>query len=226
MSTAARTTTKSEETAGNILSAALELFREQGFDSATMRDIAQKAGVATGAAYYYYASKEAIVMDFYRRSTQAMQPQLAGAEQAKGLEWRLRQVIQVKLDHFAPNRAVLRALLRNGADPKHPLSPFSAETAEIRNADMYSFRRILTDCGIRIPNDLAPELPAILWFFQMGIILFWVTDDSPQQSRTARLLALSSKIVATLVRLSALPLMRPVRRVAIEVVQLVKGDKQ
>ena len=38
-----------------------------------MRGIAERAGVATGAAYYYYASKDAIVMDFYERACDQMQ---------------------------------------------------------------------------------------------------------------------------------------------------------
>jgi AcrR family transcriptional regulator len=218
---------KSEETAARILDSALELFRQEGFDSATMRDIAQKAGVATGAAYYYYPSKDAIVMDFYQRSCEEMQPKLESAlEHVEHLEDRLRAVIQVKLDHFAPNRSILRALLRNGADPRHPLSPFSRQTFEIRNVDISWFRRILVDCGMRIPRDLAPQLPGILWFFQMGVIFFWVIDESPDQSRTARLLELSAKSVATLVRLSGLPLMRPVRKAALQLVEVVKGESQ
>ena len=36
-------------------------FRERGFEQTTMRDIAGRAGVSLGAAYYYFASKEAIV---------------------------------------------------------------------------------------------------------------------------------------------------------------------
>ena len=159
-----------------------------------MRDIAQKAGVATGAAYYYYPSKDAIVMDFYQRSCEDMQPKLEAAlVNVKRLEDRLRAVIQVKLDHFAPNRGILRALLRNGADPRHPLSPFSRQTFEIRNVDISWFRRILVDCGMSIPRDLAPQLPGVLWFFQMGVIFFWVIDESPDQARTARLLELSAQ---------------------------------
>src|SRR5438270_12394475 len=177
MSTAAKTATKSEETGLKILNAALELFRQQGFETATMRDIARKAGVATGAAYYYYPSKEAIVMDFYQRSCAEMQPEIEAAlEPARDLATRLRELIRVKLVHFAPNRGVLRALLRNGADPKYPLSPFSPETAEIRDIDVAWFRSILIDCGIRIPRDLEPQLPGVLWLFQMGVIYFWVID--------------------------------------------------
>jgi AcrR family transcriptional regulator len=221
-----KATPKAEETGLRILDSALELFRREGFDNATMRDIAKKAGVATGAAYYYYPSKDAIVMDFYRRSCADMQPKIELAlERAASLEARLRELISVKLAYFAPNRSVLRALLRNGADPKHPLSPFSPQTREIRDIDIAWFRRILVDCGTRIPRDLEPHLPGVLWLFQMGVIFFWVIDDSPDQARTARLLELAAKSVASLIKVSALPFMRPLRKTALQLIEIVKGDQ-
>ncbi len=221
-----RETPKTEETALRILDAALELFRSEGFDSATMRRIAEKAGVATGAAYYYYASKDAIVMAFYQRACEQMQSKIATAVAgASGLEGRLRELIRVKFDYFAADRGVLRALLRNGADPKYPLSPFSNETKHIRDVDIAWFRRILDDCGFRIPRDLLPHLPAVLWFFQMGVIFFWVTDDSPDQARSTQLLQLAAKSLAALIRASALPFMRPLRKGAVKLIEVVKGDQ-
>ncbi|HXR16016.1 MAG TPA: TetR/AcrR family transcriptional regulator [Terriglobales bacterium] len=215
---------KSEETRERILKAALTLFHERGFEAATMRDVAEEADVATGAAYYYFPSKEAIILDFYRRSSMEMQPKIEAAlKRANGLEQRLRELIRVKFLHFAPNRGVLRALLRNGADPKHPLSPFSSQTNEIRDIDMAWFRRILIDCGVRIPRDLGPHLPGVLWFFQMGVIFFWVIDESPNQARSNRLLDLAAKSVTSLIRVSSLPLMRPVRKAALELVEIVTG---
>jgi len=215
---------KSEETRARILNAALSSFREQGFEAATMRDIAEEAGVATGAAYYYFPSKDAIVMDFYRLSCAEMQPKIEAAlKNAAGLEQRLHELISVKLSHFAPNRGVLRALLRNGADPTNPLSPFSPQTKEIRDTDIAWFRSILIDCGVRIPRDLQPHLPGVLWFFQMGVIFFWVIDESRDQARSERLLSLAAKSVTFLIRVSALPLMRPVRKAALELVEIVQG---
>jgi len=220
-----RASPKAEETGLKILDAALELFREAGFDAATMRDIADKAGVATGAAYYYYPSKDALVMAFYQRSCAEMQPKIEAAlEHAEGLENRLRELIAVKLAHFAPNRGVLRALLRNGADPKHPLSPFSPQTREIRDIDVAWFRRILEDCGMKMPRDLEPHLPDVLWFFQMGVIFFWVIDESSDQSRTTRLLELSAKSVAFMIKVSALAVMRPVRKTVLQLIEVVKGE--
>jgi len=215
-------TLKAEETGSRILDSALALFRQEGFDNATMRGVAEKAGVATGAAYYYYPSKDAIVMAFYERSCAEMQPKIEEAlAHSTGLEARLRALIQVKLDYFAPNRDVLRALLRNGADPAHPLSPFSPATKEIRDIDIAWFRRILADGGVRIPRDLAAPLPGVLWFLQMGVIYFWVTDQSPDQARTARLLALAAKSVVFLIKASALPLMRPVRKAVLQLIEVV-----
>jgi hypothetical protein len=67
-------------------------------------------------------------------------------------------------------------------------------------------------------------MPDVLWMLQMGIIFFWVTDDSTGQRRTRRLLDVGCKIVVGLLRVSGLPLMRPVRKVAIELIEIVKGD--
>src|SRR4051812_28236790 len=168
-----------------------------------MRRIAEKAQMATGAAYYYYTSKDAIVLDFYQRACDEMQEKLEQElETADSFEAGLCALIRVKISHFAPNRAVLRALLRNGADPKYPLSPFSGQTKGIRDIDVSWFRRLIEEAGPRMPKDLMPHLPAVLWFFQMGLLYFWVTDDSPQQSRTEELLPLACRIAATLVRSS------------------------
>ncbi len=220
-------TPKAEATRARILEAALELFRQEGFDNATMRSIAQKAEVATGAAYYYYASKDAIVLDFYERANNEMQEKLQHAlEKVKGLEAGLSALIRVKLSHFGPTREVLRALLRNGADPKYPLSPFSVETKHIREIDVSWFRQVIERSGLRIPRDLALRLPSVLWFLQMGIIFFWLTDDSPQQARTEKLLPLACKTAATLVRLSSLPLMRPLRKPVLELIAIATGEQQ
>lgn len=212
-----------KETGERIFQTALELFRTEGFENATMRDVAQSAGVATGAAYYYYPSKDAIVMEFYRRASEEMEAKLEDAATGGAkFENRLRNLIGVKLDHFRPNRNILRALLRTGADPAHALSPFSAGTKQIRDADIAWFRRVLSDSSIHVPRDLEPALPGILWFFQMGVIFFWLIDDSPGQKRTSELLDAAVKVVARLLRLSGLPFLRPVRKTALQIAGLVR----
>jgi AcrR family transcriptional regulator len=44
-----------------ILQAAIEVFGERGFRSATIRDIARSCGVSTGSVYTYFLSKEELL---------------------------------------------------------------------------------------------------------------------------------------------------------------------
>ena len=214
---------KSQVTAARILNAALGLFQTKGFDQTTMRDIAAAAGMATGAAYHYFASKEAMVMAFYQRSCDDMQPLLESAlAGVRRPEQQLIALIRTKLEYFEPNRAVLKALLKNGADPQHPLSPFSVHTQGIRATDVAWFRRILAD--VPMPRDLAPHLPDVLWLFQMGILYFWITDTSASQTRTTRLVEVSVRVVVWLLRLANLPFTRPLRKPLLELIQIVKGE--
>jgi len=211
-------TPKSEETRARILAAALEAFHSQGFDQTTMRDIAQSAGVATGAAYYYFDSKDAIVLAFYDQARREMEAELERIlADTRDLEKRLRGLIEVKLKYFEPSRALLGALAGH-TDPQHPLSPFSNQTRAIREADIAFFERALAGVRIRVPDDLMAHLPRLLWLYQMGIILFWIYDRSAAQRKTRALTEKSASLIVRLLRLASLPLMRPLRRVALDVI--------
>jgi len=108
---ALRKTRKADETRSRILEVALELFRQRGFEETTMRDIASACGIALGATYYYFGSKEAIVLAYYDVAKDQLRPLLEDAvENARGLAGGLRSLLQVKFDYFAPNRKFLGAL--------------------------------------------------------------------------------------------------------------------
>ena len=215
-----KTGSKSEETRERILTAALALFHEKGFEAATMRDIAEKSGVATGAAYYYFASKDAIVLAFYERAAKEMTPLLDQALDAgKDLRKRLAGVFDVKFRYFAPSRRLLAALAAH-VDPAHPLSPFSEETRAIREHDIAQFRRVLSGSRAHISRDLEPVLPGLLWMYQMALILYWIHDRSPEQKKTHALLDASLRLVVRLIQLSSLPLIRPLRRQILELCRI------
>jgi len=212
---------KSEETRAKIFEAALELFRTQGFEAATMREIARRAGVAVGAAYYYFPSKDAIVLAFYEQAQREIAPQM---EEVLGrgtdLKERLAGLITAKLEYFAASRPLLGALAAH-ADPDDVLSPFSEASRPVRERDTEYFKRALEGSRVKVPNDLAVHLPGLLWMYQMGVVLFWVYDKSPGQSKTHALRDKSLEIVVALIRLAGLPLMKPVRRVVVDLVETV-----
>src|SRR5205809_320779 len=159
-----RTGPKSEETRGRILAAAMELFRRRGFESTTMREIAREAGVALGSAYYYFESKEALVMAFYEQARDEMRPLIVQAlSEERDLQGALRAILDARLRYFAPNRKFLGALFGHAANPENPLPPFSEETREIRSTDIGHFEQALERGRVKIPADLKPHLPRLLW---------------------------------------------------------------
>lgn len=216
---------KSDQTRMRILEAALILFRRHGFEHATMREIAKEAGVALGAAYYYFDSKDAIVMAFYERAQMELAPRIEeGLSTTCTTRERVGAVIAVKFEYFTPNRSLLAALSTH-IDPKHPLSPFGESTRAIRERDISFMARALESSKIRVPDDIKRYLPRLLWLYQMGLILFWVYDSSPKQRRAEQLFEKSLAIVMGLIKLSALPLMRPLRRLVTDLLEIIYHDE-
>ncbi len=219
--TAVKSSAKSEETRARIYDAALSLFHDGSFDATTMRDIAAKAGVATGAAYYYFASKDALVLAFYEKSIAEMEPLLDRAlSSGTDLRKRIAALLGVKLKYFEASRGLLRTLAAH-VDPEHALSPFSERTRAIREQDIRFFERAIAGSKTTVPHDLMSALPRMLWMYQMGIILYWIHDRSGEQQRTAALLDKSLGILVKLVQLSGLPFMSPLRKQALDLYRLV-----
>jgi AcrR family transcriptional regulator len=215
-----RPTPRAEDTRRKIYEAALELFREKGFEQTTMRDIAAKAGVALGGAYYYFASKEAIVLAFYHQMQEGSHEDILKAMAGhKKLKDRIRCVLEKRFAVLSPNRKFCDALFRHAPDRDDPLSPFSEETRPIREGSIEHLRIALEGGDVKVPADLKTQLPYLLWLYQMGIILFWLYDRSPGQQRTEKLLEKSLGLLVTLLQLSGLPLMKPVRKTALELVE-------
>lgn len=206
-----------------ILEAALELFRERGFAEATMRDIAGRARVATGLAYYYFESKDAIVLAFYQRAKDDLSALLDDAQKEKNLASRLQALIETKFRYFKPDRRFLGALMAHAADPASPLSPFGEPSRPTREFDFAQFERALEETNTSVPKDLAPHIAKILWFYQMGLLLFWIYDRSPDQRHSRELLEKSLKMVVMLLKLSNLPLLKPARKSVLNIIAILES---
>lgn len=215
-----RVTPRAEDTRRKIYEAAMELFREKGFEETTMRDIAAKAGVALGGTYYYYSSKDAIVLAFYREMQETSTPLVDEVLGHKNkLKERIRAVLDERLKLLAPNRKFCAALFRHAPDGADPLSPFSEDTHAIRDAAVEQMRIAIEGGDVKVPADLRSRLPYLLWLYQMALIMFWLYDRSPGQQRTEKLIEKSLGLLVNLLRISSLPLMKPLRKAALDLVE-------
>lgn len=211
---------KALETRTRILAAALELFRRHGYEATTMRAIAEQAGVALGNAYYYFRSKEHLIQAFYGRTHEehlaAVGTRLDGI---RDLKQRLLWVMRAKLETVEPYHRFAGVMFRTAADPASPLNPFSPESEPVRQEATALLGRVVEGARARIPKDLRAELPNLLWLYEMGIILFWIHDTSPDRRRTWRLMERSADLIVKLIGLASVPFIGPVRKAVLRLVR-------
>jgi AcrR family transcriptional regulator len=214
-------TAKGEQTRELILSTALRLFREQGYGKTTMRAIATEAGVSVGNAYYYYGSKDHLMQAYYDllqdQHREVVEPILAAE---KAFVPRLAGVLRAWLDVAAPYHEFAGTFFKTAADPRSPLSPFSDESRPARDASIDVFRRVIDGSDLKLPGDLKSELPELLWLLQMGVVLFWVHDQTDDVRRTRALVDRAVPLVDRLLRLTRIP---GVRGVTNDVVALIRS---
>ena len=211
MFNATATSPKAQLTRSHILSTALRVFRERGLESATMRELAAAAGASLGSAYYYFPSKEAIIQAYYDevQAEHARRLAVALGEKRLDLKDRLRAAFHSKLDILQGDRKLLSALFRYTGEPHHPLSALGDGTRKNRQQSMSVFLATLGD--ERFPDDIRAILPPALWALHMGILLYFIYDDSPEQQRTRRLVDGVLTLIVRLLALAKLSVLKPVR---------------
>ncbi|MCW2838966.1 MAG: TetR family transcriptional regulator [Aeromicrobium sp.] len=214
---------KAEQTRQAIIDAAMGLFRIRGYDKATMRAIADEAGVSIGNAYYYFSSKEHLIQAYYdginAEHAAAAAPAL---ENATTFADRLTGVLLAWVDVAEPYHEFAGKFFKNAAEPSSPLSPFSTESETTRLAAIDLHRRVVEGSDIKLAKALRAELPELLWLVQMGVVLFWVHDSSEGQQRTRALVQQAVPIIDRALRLTRLP---GVRGLVDDVIGLIRAIK-
>jgi AcrR family transcriptional regulator len=214
---------RGEESRARIVQAALALFREKGYEETTMRAVSERAGVALGSAYYYFQSKEDLLQAYYAQAhaehVRDVAPILA---REKTLEGRLKAVLLAKIEGQEPYHRFAGLLFRTAGDPLSPLNPFSPESSPTRQASTALMARVLEGARLRVPKDLKARLPELLWLYQMGVILFWVHDQSPRRARTRSLVEHSSALVVRLISLASNPFLAPLRKRALRLLDEIR----
>lgn len=217
-------TARAEQTRSTIVEAALRLFREHGYDAATMRAIAHAAGVSTGNAYYYFSSKEDLIQEFYLRShaehAAACRDLLDGDDEFAS---RLRGTVRSLIDVLNPYHSFAATFYKNAAEPTSPLSPFSKESSAARDASIALYREVADGSSAKIDRELRAELPELLWLYSLGIVLFWVYDTSPGAERTYRVIDATVPLVDRLISLARMPVLRGTARELVAVIRELRS---
>jgi TetR/AcrR family transcriptional regulator len=104
-----------------ILSAAVQLFSEYGYDGVSMRSVARTAGVSKSNIYHHFESKEALYLAIMQSSASRFATLIENLAEGKGaFDERLRVFARSHLEHLFDNATTLRLILREAfaADEK------------------------------------------------------------------------------------------------------------
>jgi len=217
-------TSRAGQTRSAIVTAALRLFRENGYDATTMRAIAAEAGVSTGNAYYYFASKEELLREFYARS---LAEHALAARSVLDTETefaaRLRGTLRALVDVLAPYHEFAAKFFKHAAEPTNPLSPFSPESSPVREASTALYREVVDGSTVRVGRPLRAQLPELLWLYSLGVILFWVHDSSPGCAKTYTLIDRTVPLADRLISLSRLRLLSSALTDVISIIDDLRG---
>jgi AcrR family transcriptional regulator len=197
---------KSDRTREHLLDVCRAEFAARGFEACTMRQLAEAAGMSAAAFYYYFRAKEDIVAAFYQQSLAAhLERAHALVEAGAPLARNLRRVVGSRFTELARERSLLRVLRRHALETDHPASPFHASHRAIRSASVDLFEQLLVRSREPVPAALRRELAQALWLVHLGLLAYWISDESPHQRRTHDLLDATTDALGPLLGLLALP---------------------
>ena len=216
-------TPRAELTRAAIVEAALRLFRENGYEAATMRAIAREAGVSTGNAYYYFGSKDELIQEFYLRNHAEHAAACRGVlDTEHEFASRLRGTLSALIQVLNPYHSFAATFYKNAAEPTSPLSPFSKQSSPARDASIALYREVADGSSARIDRELRAELPELLWLYSLGIVLFWVHDTSPACAKTYRLIDATVPLADRLMSMTRMPVLRRTAREVIAIIREIR----
>ena len=124
--------------------------------------------------------------------------------------------MQALLTQMAPYREPLGALFGAALRPRATTSIFGADAAGVRDRSWRAHRALLADASERRLKGLADDLATILYGLQLGLVFYWLQDESANAARTAdflRLMCDALSLAPTVLRLPpAVGLMRRLAR--------------
>ena len=166
----------SEETKIELLQAAAEEFSTKGFEASSLRQICQKAGVTTGALYFFFDNKEDIFKEVLNLFTSPMLEMIKKHYQSEETEELFNNIsspqgekedIEAVLDIlkvYYQNETVGRVMIKNMG---HPIVEDFFDTLANLATDHYL--NIIKLVEERFPRKTPVDPFAVHWFAHLEI---------------------------------------------------------
>ncbi len=173
-----------------MIRSAVDTISKNGIKGATMSEIARRASVGSSTLYNYFPTKEAIVCAYYEKQLDLSAQKLREIDRFNefSLQEQLQAFFEAQLEVLLPDRGFVDVTFR-------------AVTISSNRDDHYSkpirrsFSCIIADFfEAAIEVDEVPDqvflaqIYDFFWYYNVGLVLYWLKDSSNQFENTTVLL--------------------------------------
>jgi hypothetical protein len=168
----------------------VDLIKEKGYDSVTLNDICTAASISKNTFYYYFKSKEELLLQFYSTPMDAIISNLTSILMEENSVDQFWKLIEPMLDFIVENgteitKRMLFALTNQNIDPYN----------------ISGFRQDRNDVGVKIieraqsSGEIINSSDPVLLFNNVqaqtiGVIIFWCTQKGEFDFKNAVRLAI------------------------------------
>ena len=170
-----------------LLDAAHELLEEKGYDGATMRELAARAGVGVGTAFKHYPAKDSLVLAVYRDELYAAADALFDSLPEEGIAAQFLHLVNGLYAFFDARPALTRVMVTEASgleneSAEHSLRQFGEFAGEV-----YKLVEAAQGTGELRPDvDCEDVTAALCSFYYVGLVDGFTSPSVGVDARVAR----------------------------------------
>lgn len=163
--------TRYDKRMSEILAHATEVFREKGYEGASMRDLSRATGMSLAGLYYYFESKERLLFLIQKHTFTTIVARLKKRlKHVSRPEERIRVFILNHLEYFLANQAAMKVLSHEAEVLKNE---FAAELAATKREYYRICVGLLDDLKRERDLEFSTRLAVLSLFGMMNWIYTW-----------------------------------------------------
>jgi AcrR family transcriptional regulator len=169
--------TRTSESKQKILLTAIDLIKEKGYDSMTLKDICTEANVSKNTFYYYFKSKEDLLLQFYGIPVENVMSNIASILMEENNVEQFWKLIEPLLDFLVENGTEITKHMLYALTNQH-IQPFDISGFQQDGADIVVkiIERAQSSGEIRNSSDPSLLLKTSQAQF-LGIVLVWCAKN-------------------------------------------------
>ena len=193
---------KQEETRLKIISTAIDMFSEKGFESTTMKQIARQVGIGDATIYKYFSNKDKLIFAYYGLKAEESVQEFVAEEELEDytLQEKLQLLIDIYLGKLLPDREFvsdsIKMIMQSPSILFKDVTPVREE-----------FVGVIQDLLIEAENNneiartpFTSSIARLANEFILATLLYWVKDDSDEFSNTTQMVDMSLSLGVEILR--------------------------